>query len=68
MKHELQTKYKDADKQYLERVYKLECEKQMVKNLANYSLALEWAIMKYHEEKMIKINVLIKKMWREIYK
>ena len=38
-----------------------------IEDLNNNRVALEWAIVKFHEEKMRIINKRIKQLWREIY-
>uniref|UniRef100_A0A1B0EZV7 Uncharacterized protein n=1 Tax=Phlebotomus papatasi TaxID=29031 RepID=A0A1B0EZV7_PHLPP len=61
-------RYKEAVKNYRTTVYVLKVLKKTVDDINQYRIALEWALLKYHSEKMIRINRLIKDLWLEIYR
>jgi DNA repair protein RAD50 len=69
IKGELQKpRYKQSIKNYLNMFNEVTVIKRIVDDLHNYRSVLEWALLKYHAEKMEQINRSIKMLWREIYK
>jgi DNA repair protein RAD50 len=61
-------RYKQSIKNYLNMFNEVTVIKRIVDDLHNYRSVLEWALLKYHAEKMEQINRSIKMLWREIYK
>lgn len=61
-------KYQDAVRLYLQSFYEALVLRRMAKDLGTYRQALEWSLMKFHTEKMEKINHLVKGLWHEIYR
>ena len=43
-------------------------EEKVIKDLNTYYIALDWAIMRYHKEKMKRINQTMKLLWRQTYR
>ncbi|XP_068633110.1 DNA repair protein RAD50-like [Battus philenor] len=56
------------EKQYREKYYDLHVIKALEKDIKNYSVALEKCLMEFHKEKMENINLIIREMWRKIYR
>lgn len=63
-----QPKYQDSVKNYRQTYYDSVVLRKIVGDLGTYRVALEWALMKYHSEKMEKVNQLIKGLWHSIYR
>lgn len=63
-----QPRYQDAVRTYLRAYYDSVVLRKMVKDLRTYRVALEWALMNFHTEKMEKINLLVKGLWHKIYR
>lgn len=63
-----QPRYQDAVRTYLRAYYDAVVLRKMVKDLGTYRVALEWALMNFHTEKMEKINLLVKGLWHKIYR
>ena len=53
---------------YLEKVKELEIHQAITEDLSNFYNALEWALMKFHKERMSVINRLVREMWHSTYK
>lgn len=62
------TKFKDSIRNYRKIYYEVEILKKIIADLGQYRIALEWGLMKFHAEKMNKINSLIREFWRQIYR
>uniref|UniRef100_A0A1B0GH32 Putative dna repair protein n=1 Tax=Lutzomyia longipalpis TaxID=7200 RepID=A0A1B0GH32_LUTLO len=60
-------RYRDAVKNHRNAVYEVHVLKKVVDDLNQYRMALEWALLKYHAEKMVRVNQLIKDLWLDIY-
>lgn len=60
--------YKDAVKNHLQAIYEVTVLKKIISDLGQYRMAMESALLKYHSEKMNKINRLIRELWRSIYR
>ncbi|KPJ15214.1 DNA repair protein RAD50 [Papilio machaon] len=56
------------EKQYREKYYDLHVIKALEKDIKDYSVALEKCLMEFHKEKMENINLIIREMWRKIYR
>jgi len=61
-------KYRDSLQNYRKAFYEAEVTKLTIEDLGQYRLALEWAVMKFHTDKMANINRLIREYWRLIYR
>ncbi|CAH1965566.1 unnamed protein product [Acanthoscelides obtectus] len=59
---------KDAYKNYLKQYHELVVEEHVVEDLGTYINVLEKCVLKFHEDRMVHINTIIKELWREIYK
>ncbi|XP_055855435.1 DNA repair protein RAD50 [Episyrphus balteatus] len=59
---------KDSVQKHRRSLYEVVVLKKVIADLGQYRLALEWALMKFHSEKMQKINSLIREYWRQIYR
>ena len=63
-----QPKYKNALKKFLNINNEVIVLKKVIRDIAKYRCALEWALTKYHSEKMEQINRIIVSLWRDIYR
>ncbi|XP_014249009.1 DNA repair protein RAD50 [Cimex lectularius] len=59
--------YKNADKNYREKVIEVEVFRKVSNDLNIYYKALDWAMMSYHHKRIEHINSVIKELWRKIY-
>ncbi|XP_029343905.1 DNA repair protein RAD50 isoform X3 [Acyrthosiphon pisum] len=59
--------FKNAENIYLHEKVQLEILNRVEKDLTKYNKALEWAMNRFHKERMQSINTIIKKLWRDIY-
>ncbi|XP_049873545.1 DNA repair protein RAD50 [Pectinophora gossypiella] len=59
---------KDIEKKFREKFYELQVTKTIDKDIQNYAVALEKCLMEFHREKMEHINLIIREMWRKIYR
>ncbi|XP_058812311.1 DNA repair protein RAD50 [Topomyia yanbarensis] len=60
--------FKNAVSNYLKTYSESVVLKKIVSDILKYRNALEWALMKYHAEKMEEINRSIFSLWRDIYR
>lgn len=60
--------YKNAEKEYLEKVVQKKVEEATVSDLNCYYQATEWAMFHFHKERMREINTIIRELWRQIYR
>lgn len=60
--------FKDAVKNHCRAIYDVTVLKKVIADLGQYRMALESALLKFHSEKMNKINRLIRELWRSIYR
>lgn len=60
--------FKNAVKNHLQAIYEVTVLKKIISDLGQYRMALESALLKFHSEKMNKINRLIRELWRSIYR
>jgi len=69
MERELaQPKLKDAATKYKEMSIKFNLRTKVAADLNKYYIALDFAIMKYHKEKMKVVNKIIRELWRNTYR
>ncbi|TMW43633.1 hypothetical protein DOY81_011287 [Sarcophaga bullata] len=61
-------KYRDSLMNYKRTYYEVQLCKKVVNDLGQHRVALEWALMQFHTEKMREINRLIREYWRLIYR
>ena len=61
-------KHKNSKLNYQKAVFKIAVIKRIIDDLGKYRLALEWALMKFHTEKMEQINRIIRELWNSIYR
>ncbi|XP_063536306.1 DNA repair protein RAD50-like isoform X2 [Cydia strobilella] len=59
---------KDVEKKYREKFYEMKVTQALDKDIKEYSVALEKCLMEFHREKMENINLIIREMWRKIYR
>lgn len=60
--------YRNAIKNYRELHYDYVVTQKCASDLVKYRMALEWALLQYHSEKMESINREIKRLWHTIYR
>lgn len=68
LKKELDTEYKDVDKNFHEEWVKLQTNMLASNDIQVYFKALDNAIMKYHSMKMEDINKILQELWTQTYK
>lgn len=61
-------KYRNSLENYRRADYQVEVSKQLIKELGESRISLEWSLMQFHAEKMERINKLIREYWRLIYR
>ncbi|KAH8376220.1 hypothetical protein KR200_003386 [Drosophila serrata] len=61
-------RFKESLKNYRKANFELLVTKRSIEDLGQHRLALEWALIQFHAEKMEKINRLIREYWRMIYR
>ncbi|XP_067628332.1 DNA repair protein RAD50 [Eurosta solidaginis] len=61
-------KFKDSLENYRRAYYEVDTSRQLIKDLGESKISLEWSLMKFHAEKMEHINRLIREYWRLIYR
>lgn len=61
-------KYRDAIRNYRECNYDYKVTLGVANDLGKYRMALEWAMMQFHKEKMDLINREIRHLWHTIYR
>ncbi|KZC06068.1 PREDICTED: DNA repair protein RAD50 [Dufourea novaeangliae] len=59
--------YKQARKQYKTKCIELVVVQETILNLKEYSNVLDTAMIRYHEERMLTINKIMKEMWKLVY-
>ncbi|XP_053609977.1 DNA repair protein RAD50 [Plodia interpunctella] len=59
---------KNIEKQYKEKFFELHVTRAIDKDIRDYAVALEKSLMEFHREKMENINLIIREMWRKIYR
>ncbi|KAG6456966.1 hypothetical protein O3G_MSEX010045 [Manduca sexta] len=62
------TMNKDIEKKFREKIYELHVTKAIDKDIRDYAVALEKCLMEFHREKMENINLIIRELWRKIYR
>lgn len=69
MERELaQPKLRDAAAKYKEMAVKHKLRMKVAEDLNKYYIALDFAIMKYHKEKMKVVNKIIRELWKNTYR
>lgn len=63
-----QPKLKNAAAKYKEMNIKYKLRMKVAEDLNKYYIALDFAIMKYHKEKMKVVNKIIRELWRNTYR
>lgn len=66
-KKELSGHFKDAGKKYTKALTEMHVKEFISKDLDMYYRALNYAVLKYHEQKMKDINRVIKELWQDTY-
>ncbi|EDW92134.2 DNA repair protein RAD50 [Drosophila yakuba] len=61
-------RFKESLKNFRKASYEIEVTRLCIEDLGQYRLALEWALIQFHSEKMEMINRLIREYWRKIYR
>ncbi|XP_017090795.2 DNA repair protein RAD50 [Drosophila bipectinata] len=61
-------KLKESFQNYQKANYELVVMRRCIEDLGQYRIALEWALIQFHAEKMENINRLIREYWRMIYR
>lgn len=59
---------KDIEKKFREKMYELHVTKAIDKDIREYAVALNKCLMEFHREKMENINMIIRELWRKIYR
>lgn len=59
---------KGADGRYRKKSVEVACRRHVIVDLNKYYSALEWAIMRFHQERMSVINRIIRELWRATYR
>lgn len=67
LERDMNEKYSDADKSYLDMVYQLKTTQLACSDLERYYNALDRAIMAYHASKMADLNKIIRNLWQSTY-
>ncbi|KAL1509533.1 hypothetical protein ABEB36_004248 [Hypothenemus hampei] len=60
--------HKESLTAYKHKFYELRVEELAIQDLEMYTNALEKSLLKFHEEKMVQINITIRDLWRSIYR
>merc|ERR550539_1122992 len=61
-------KYRLAESNYRKKSIEARCRYHVVNDLNKYYMALEWSIMRFHQERMKVINKIIRELWRATYR
>ncbi|KAH8407482.1 hypothetical protein KR222_002222 [Zaprionus bogoriensis] len=61
-------KYKESLKNYRRAQFEVAVKRRGIDDLGQHRVALEWALIQFHAEKMNNINSLIRQYWRMIYR
>ena len=64
----LEERLATAAEKYRKKLVEKCAREQVIKDLDTYYRALDWAIMRYHKEKMKRINLIMKELWRQTYR
>ena len=64
----LEERLATAAEKYRKKLVEKCARDQVIKDLDTYYKALDWAIMRFHKEKMKRINLIIKELWRQTYR
>uniref|UniRef100_A0A1B0AQ80 Zinc-hook domain-containing protein n=1 Tax=Glossina palpalis gambiensis TaxID=67801 RepID=A0A1B0AQ80_9MUSC len=61
-------KFRDSLLNYRRNYYEVALSRNLCDDLGQHRVALEWALVQFHTEKMQEINRLIREYWRMIYR
>ena len=61
-------KYRLAEERYRKKSIEARCRHHVVNDLNKYYIALDWSIMRFHQERMKIINRIIRELWRSTYR
>ena len=61
-------KYSLAESRYRKKSIEARCRYHVINDLNKYYIALDWAIMRFHQERMRVINRIIRELWRATYR
>ena len=61
-------KYSLAESRYRKKSIEARCRYHVINDLNKYYIALDWAIMRFHQERMRVINRMIRELWRATYR
>ena len=61
-------KWKNAARNYKEKTIKHKLRMEVVEDLNKYYKALDFALLKFHSQKMKVINKIIRELWKQTYK
>ena len=69
LEEELNTdKYRLAESRYKRKSIEARCRYHVINDLNKYYIALDWSIMRFHQERMRVINRIIRELWRATYR
>merc|ERR1712150_242453 len=61
-------KYRLAEERYKRKSIEARCRYHVINDLNKYYIALDWSIMRFHQERMRVINRIIRELWRSTYR
>jgi len=61
-------KYRSAESRYKRKSIEARCRYHVINDLNKYYIALDWSIMRFHQERMRVINRIIRELWRTTYR
>lgn len=60
--------YKNAEKKYNDLQRQIKVNQLASSDLNKYFVALDWSLIYFHQERMRRINMIIRELWRKIYR
>ena len=61
-------KYRTAESRHKRKSIEARCRYHVINDLNKYYIALDWSIMRFHQERMKVINRIIRELWRATYR
>ena len=61
-------KYRSAESRHKRKSIEARCRYHVINDLNKYYIALDWSIMRFHQERMKVINRIIRELWRATYR
>ena len=61
-------KFKYADEACNRKEIEIKVRQYVIKDLNKYYIALDWAILRFHKERMEQINRIVRELWKSTYK